>query len=86
MTESTMNRLVRAARSLGVECDPYLEYSGRSMYGRTTCGVTLPGMIDYVRIAATAAVSVVPDGEVDAFLSEIRTTKWDAMGHDVIVY
>lgn len=86
MTESTMNALVRAARSLDIECEPYLEYSGRGMFGKTTCGVVIPTPTDFTALCVVAGRATPDGGAFAAFLGEVRKVSFDSMGHDVIAY
>ena len=85
MTENTMNRLAEAAKVLDVECDTHLDYSGRGMFGRETCAVSVPNVADFTALVLRAGLTLPPD-EQDGFQKEIRTIRHDDLGMGMIFY
>jgi hypothetical protein len=85
MTAATMNRLVAAADALDVDCRPYDDYSGRGMYGRTTCAVVVPSEAVFAALAAVAGRGL-PDAEFADFVADLRRLSSDSLGRDTIVY
>lgn len=80
-----MNALTAAAESLGIDCTPYEDYSGRGMYGKTTCAVTVSSIAGIAAITAIAGRSM-SEAEFAAFLAEVRSARTDELGRDTIVY
>ena len=81
--------LVEAAADIGVEMDIYEDYSGRSMYGTKTTGVTYASEVDLMKAAAYVA-GAIGDGSIDTmelpdFIDELPSRR-DNMGHDFIAY
>ena len=85
MTENTMNRLVEAAKDLDIECDTHLDYSGRGMFGRETCAVSVPTVADFTTLVLRAGQTL-PRNEQDGFQKEIRTIRHDSLGMGMIFY
>ncbi len=89
MTERLMNRIVAAARDLECDVEPYPAYSGRGMYGRTTCAVTAASTKDFSAAVCAAAFNVAGEigpRERDEMIEEIRGLAEDSLGRGIVVY
>ena len=85
MTADTMNLLTAAADALDGDCRSYDDYSGRGMYGRTTCGIVVPRESAVALLSAQAARGM-GDAEFAEFVADLRRLSSDSLGRDVIVY
>ena len=87
MKLETAKRIVEAAHEDGIDLHIREDYSGRSMYNKTTAGVvgTLPDFIQAVA-AAAFAMGWEHDGAYDVMARELRNLRTDNMGHQTIVY
>lgn len=92
MRIETAKAIVEAADDLGLDGLSLREnYSGRCMYGRTTCGVRFGWTSDFIRSVAHAAILVKEkedeEGAVQthAFVADLRVSI-DAMGTGYIAY
>ena len=89
MKEFTMSLLVEVGESIGVDIRPYENYSGRFMYGRTTCGVVCSreGYVKCgIELAYQLGLKGVPPSEANEIMIEIAGTRIDNLGLDFIFY
>ena len=83
MTESTMRQIVTAAESDGLEVVAYEGYSGRGMYGETTCAVTASSL----GAVLTAVCRAVQDSDdPDAIAEDLRGARTDSLGREMVIY
>ena len=63
-------------------------YSGRSMYGKETCGIVYDNLGDLMRgIAQTAAdLAFEDESRLEDFMEELENIRLDNMGLSMIVY
>jgi hypothetical protein len=85
MLEATMKRLVKAGEELVIQVQECRDYSGRGMFGSTTCGVSLEASADLLPLVAKAANQLNED-ELAAFIDEVANVRTDSMGRGIIVY
>jgi hypothetical protein len=92
MTERTMRLLLDAAARLGYEDEVSGDagYSGRGMFGRTTCAVTCPDHRALLACAVEAAFRLADGGatpnERDDFRREVAALRFDDMGRGTVAY
>ncbi len=87
MKEASAKAIVRAPHELGFEdeVEVHADYSGRGMYGRTTCGVSAMTMASLMASAA-AASSQMDEQKQDEFVEDLLGLALDNLGRGWIVY
>jgi hypothetical protein len=89
MTESTMNALVEAGEDMGFTISARDDYSGRCMYGKTTCAVVFDSFGTLAACAAAAAADWTThgaDADVDEFIRDLKGLRLDSMGRGHVAY
>ena len=84
MTKKTMQFLSEGLNNLGIEHECRENYSGRYMYGTTTCGIVLDNVTNLICAVASACDCghVVPEDLLD----NDEGFNTDSMGMSTIVY
>lgn len=91
MLFTTAKAIEVAAKECDLEVTIREDYSGRGMVGRTTTAVVSRGSrADFDHALAYAAYLLgknnASEGEVEAFMADVRTIRCDNLGYDVIAY
>ncbi len=90
MKKSTVELLIKTSEEIGMEdIEARFNYSGRGMFGKTTCGVVLPKINNFIcLVASTVQLNLEEEKEfdIDSFIDDVSSIKQDNMGHDIIVY
>ena len=89
MTDSIMHALSDVADNLCIELTKHNDYSGRGMYGRTTCAVSCEGYGELLRCVAQLAYEAASeeDGETYATLRrDLERLHFDSLGMGIIAY
>lgn len=98
MTKEAALFLKEASENAGNECDIRENYSGRGMYGRTTCGVVVASLAtllaDVIQYVGENIHDIDEDGEgtaghteyVGKEIPDMSDLSVDNMAMDVIVY
>jgi hypothetical protein len=89
MTTETMNALLVAAEALGVKVEARQNYSGRGMFGATTCALVVPNRGILTAVAARAAAELAYAGRddiVNDLIEDLTQLRWDSMGQDAVCY
>ncbi len=89
MKAETAKAICDALDDQGAEYARHADYSGRSMYGKTTVGIVVGDFGTFIGAVARAAANMGPDGSTgaDEFVEDVSKVRWDNMGRsDIIVY
>ena len=84
MERKLAEAIIEAMDNSWDEAELYEEYSGRGMYGKTTCGVVAEGIGSVLAmVISNADLFVDDDGEPKFDAGSFRT---DSMGRQIIIY
>ena len=87
MNKQLANKLIEASNDLGADAKLYEEYSGRGMYGETTCGVSFRDTRDMFCCIAYVAGEFEPGScEVEDMQDDLSSLRVDEMGRGTIYY
>ena len=89
MHPSVAQKIVEAGAEAGLDLSLRENYSGRGMFGRTTCGVVgdLGEILQAIVAAAyEAGAEDANSGGDSDFVRRCGRLSWDSMGRDAIVY
>ncbi len=89
MTETSMNMIIEAAEELALEITAYRDYSGRGMYGKTTCAVVYSTMPNLMEVYSQAIENALEEGkkeELKQLRKDIKSLRTDNLGLSYIAY
>lgn len=92
MEKRSMELLVDAGNSLGIDLDGREDYSGRSMYGKSTHAIVADDLAHIIAAAAMAGAGLATasgrgeDFGINEFVDDLHGLRMDSMGRRIVVY
>ena len=87
MRQETANLIVKFSDELDFEVELRSDYSGRSMYGRTTHAIVTDNQPNFIAAVAAAYSELEPGSEeASDFVEDCKTFRFDQMGKGIVVY
>lgn len=83
MTESAMNQILKVAEAEDMNVTAYEGYSGRGMYGETTCALVVSSMGEFAQAVSMATID---SDDPDVLAADLKGIRTDSLGRDIIIY
>lgn len=86
MKKETADALEQAACQLDINILNEPNYSGRGMFGNTTCAIVVDNSPIICSLIAYASRHIVSSDYFDSFLEDMQKMKSDELGNDIVFY